>query len=221
MARNRSNIAAEDDDDAPEIGEWIVTFSDCMTLLLCFFVLLLTFSSFEEVEYQKLAGAFDYMSLHSIFPHKRAIKDSAVAPVPREVDQVAVGADVAQEIADLIEIPRNLPEILAIDAYKDRRVFVVSSRKFFWGRGSVLTFKAKRWLALIAAFVDKVPCRVHVAENSAEQGLERSWAVLWFLTEKAGLPADRCFISAPRVRLPEDLGAEPVVEISLLSGRAY
>jgi len=219
MARRRQDNT--EDDDGPEIGEWIVTFSDCMTLLLCFFVLLLTFSSFEEVDYEKLAGAFEYMSLHSIFPHKREIRDSVVAPIPREVDQVAVGANVAQEIADLIEIPKNLPEILAIDAYKDRRVFVVSSRKFFWGQGSVLTRQARRWLTLIAAFVDKVPCRVLVAENSATHGLGRSWAVLRFLIEKAGMPTDIGYIATPRVRLPEDLGAEPVVEITLLSGRAY
>ena len=220
MARNRQNII-EDDDEGGEVGEWIVTFSDCMTLLLCFFVLLLTFSSFEEVDYEKLAGAFEYMSLHSIFPHEREIKESMVPPVPRETDQVATGADVAQEIADLIEIPRNLPEVLAIDAYKDRRVFYVSSRKFFWGQGSVLTHQARRWLALIAAFVRKVPCRVLVAENSAAHGLDRSWAILWFLTEKAGMPADIGYIATPRVRLPDGLGAEPVVEITLLSGRAY
>ncbi len=28
--------------------EWMVTFSDCMTLLLTFFVLMLSFSSFDE-----------------------------------------------------------------------------------------------------------------------------------------------------------------------------
>ena len=44
-----------EDDGPPAIGEWIVTFSDCMTLLLCFFVLLLTFSSFDEEALKRIA----------------------------------------------------------------------------------------------------------------------------------------------------------------------
>ena len=35
-------------EEAPSAPEWMVTFSDCMTLLLTFFVLLLTFSSFDD-----------------------------------------------------------------------------------------------------------------------------------------------------------------------------
>lgn len=36
--------------------EWVVTFGDMMTLLLCFFVLLLSFSTMEEQRFKVLAG---------------------------------------------------------------------------------------------------------------------------------------------------------------------
>src|SRR4030042_5926969 len=41
-------------DEAPGAPEWMVTFSDCMTLLLTFFVLLLSFSSFDDRVFSRL-----------------------------------------------------------------------------------------------------------------------------------------------------------------------
>ncbi|MHC4723131.1 MAG: flagellar motor protein MotB [Planctomycetota bacterium] len=41
-------------DEAPGAPEWMVTFSDCMTLLLTFFVLLLSFSTFEDKTFSDL-----------------------------------------------------------------------------------------------------------------------------------------------------------------------
>lgn len=56
---------------------WIVTFSDLMSLLLTFFVLLLSFSTITEEDFNdamnSLQGAFGVMPMHSSF----------IAPVPR------------------------------------------------------------------------------------------------------------------------------------------
>ena len=46
------------DEGGPSVPDWMITFSDCMTLLLTFFVLLLSFSSFDEASLSKLDGAF-------------------------------------------------------------------------------------------------------------------------------------------------------------------
>ena len=45
MGRANKQVVPDEDPGAPE---WMVTFSDCMTLLLTFFVLLLSFSSFDD-----------------------------------------------------------------------------------------------------------------------------------------------------------------------------
>jgi len=44
-------------DDGPDVPEWIVTFSDMISLLVTFFVLLMTFSSLEEDDVIKVKGA--------------------------------------------------------------------------------------------------------------------------------------------------------------------
>ena len=48
-----------DDMDTPEEGapKWTVTFADLMSLLLCFFVLLLSFSEIDAQKYKELAGS--------------------------------------------------------------------------------------------------------------------------------------------------------------------
>jgi hypothetical protein len=223
MARNRKNKARPQEEEGAEVGEWIVTFSDCMTLLLCFFVLLLTFSSFEDIELQKLAGAFEYMSLYSIFPIQREIRESMVPPIPRQVDQVAHGAETPQEVeADDIQIPRQSPEIFAVDAFKDRRVFYIRSKDFFFGAGQSLTPKARAYLKMIARFVKKVPCRVVVSE-STPAGVGRARAAVVYLTAPkwgGGLPVDSCYTAAPRTGLTEEFH-EPVVEVSLLAWKVY
>lgn len=45
------------DDDGPETPEWIVTFSDMISLLVTFFVLLMTFSSMESDDVIRIKGA--------------------------------------------------------------------------------------------------------------------------------------------------------------------
>ena len=48
---------AEDEDEKKGAPEWITTFADMMSLLLTFFVFILTFSTIEMETYQKVQGA--------------------------------------------------------------------------------------------------------------------------------------------------------------------
>lgn len=56
---------AADDDDIPEEGDggggagWIATFADLMSLLMCFFVLLLSFSEMDVLKFKRLAGSMN------------------------------------------------------------------------------------------------------------------------------------------------------------------
>jgi len=40
----------------PAIPGWLATFADLMSLLMCFFVLLLSFSEMDAMKFKRLAG---------------------------------------------------------------------------------------------------------------------------------------------------------------------
>jgi hypothetical protein len=211
-------------------GEWIVTFSDCMTLLLCFFVMLLTFSSFDEVELQKLAGIFQCQSQDSIFPNPREIKDSAVPPVERVVDTTEEGSETPSASEDRQAGPVGRPIVVLEDeAYRDRKVFFIPSEGLFWGNGTALTRQGRGRLEMIGRFMRMVPCRVVIGENGAAQDardgealrLGRAWAVMRFLTDESKLPADRFNITASATAAPTRLKGQRVVAVTLIPRDVY
>ncbi|PIE38644.1 MAG: type VI secretion system protein TssL [Gammaproteobacteria bacterium] len=48
---------SDDDDKAPGAPAWMATFADLMSLLMCFFVLLLSFSEMDVLKYKQMAGS--------------------------------------------------------------------------------------------------------------------------------------------------------------------
>ncbi|MEH6509258.1 flagellar motor protein MotB [Halopseudomonas aestusnigri] len=46
----------EQEDDSPGIPAWVMTFADLMSLLMCFFVLLLSFSEIDARKFKQIAG---------------------------------------------------------------------------------------------------------------------------------------------------------------------
>jgi len=57
---------SDQDDDAPEeeveegAPAWLATFADLMSLLMCFFVLLLSFSEMDIQKYKQVAGSMKF-----------------------------------------------------------------------------------------------------------------------------------------------------------------
>ncbi|HUT02219.1 MAG TPA: flagellar motor protein MotB [Phycisphaerae bacterium] len=227
MARRKRKI----DEGPTGPGEWIVTFSDCMTLLLCFFVLLLTFSSFDEVELQKLAGAFSGAVSHdSIFPIPREIKESSVPPPERTMDVTEKGSETpTQSDKKAVKFPARLPPILDDDVYKDRKVLYIPSEWVFFGKGSVLTREGREYLKMIGRLLRMVPSRVVIAESGpAAEGhpagqtrLDRAWAVMRYLTEHLRLPKGRFNVTASQPSTPARLRGHRVVAVTIITGNVY
>ena len=125
MARGNKQV---EDDEAPGAPEWMVTFSDCMTLLLTFFVLLLSFSSFDDRIFRKLQMIF-MKDLPTITDRDKKNKDSIVPP-----EQI-------QKTADLLKgsekptlnrgLEDNLIKETRID-FRGKNVLSISSDKIFW-----------------------------------------------------------------------------------------
>jgi len=188
------------DDDSPGAPEWMVTFSDCMTLLLTFFVLLLSFSSFDEDVFQKLKVIFA-KELPSVSPVIKRAREAFVETVQIEpgyaLDEGSEKPTLAKNVDDRLK-----KETESID-FRERKVFLFSSKNIFWGNGSIISHQGRKTLSSMAAFLKEVPNRIVISEGRTNQdadsehsGLIRSWEVLNYFTQKEGLEKGWFSISA-------------------------
>lgn len=55
-----ANKKSKPGDEAPGAPAWVMTFADLMSLLMCFFVLLLSFSELDAAKYKQVAGSMKF-----------------------------------------------------------------------------------------------------------------------------------------------------------------
>jgi len=96
-------------DDAPPIDEeeegapaWVVTFGDLMSLLLCFFVLLLSFSEMDRNKYRVVSGsvknAFGIQRKKPVFDSPKGAK-----MIAREFDQAIILTKIEDVVKEIIK----------------------------------------------------------------------------------------------------------------------
>jgi len=220
MTRERKQV---EEDEAPGAPEWMVTFSDCMTLLLTFFVLLLSFSSFDDKLFRRLKVIF-MDALPSISQSEEVDRD-AVLPT----EQIEMTPDLAEgsEKPTLLKgLDNNLREETPAD-FRRRKVFSVSSEKIFWGNGALISAEGRRIMTKMASFLKEVPSRVVICENgpagkgaSEQLGLSRAWAVLEYLTSSQNLDKNWFSISAGSILAQESLESDEPYRAGIKSERS-
>ena len=181
-------------EETTSTDDWIVTFSDCMTLLLCFFVMLMSFSTFDEQEIADLSLAFNYITHAAVSDIKKPIPESIikkpdVAPLKSDIGSVTPTVDENQ----LVRNPKQRKLILSVEAFRDRRVFQMPSSRLFCAKGLDLTTEGKQRLKLMGEYLHLLPCRVVVSESSPNRsnanlgkaglGLKRAMAIVRFFTD--------------------------------------
>jgi len=206
-------------DEPPGAPEWMVTFSDCMTLLLTFFVLLLSFSSFDEEIFQKLKVIFAD-ALPAVSQPDKQNKDAFLATQQiQHTEDISEGSE--KPTSETGKQDHLKQESEPID-FRSRKVFLISSEKIFWGKGTAISLQGREALATIASFLKQIPSRVVISEcpaNSESQilpakrtagenrderraisdsqiGLLRAWAVVEYLVKKQHLDKNWFSISA-------------------------
>ncbi len=103
--------------DCPEMAGWIMTFADLMSLLMCFFVLLLSFSEMDVLKYKQVAGSMQFA-----FGVQREIK----------ADEIPKGTSViAKEFSPGKPEPTPIPEVRQVttDEFKTNLDFTDSESK--------------------------------------------------------------------------------------------
>ena len=208
---------------------WMVSFTDAMTNILTFFILLLTFSSFGD-KASHHGGPNPENAGASLFNYRASPEDGML---PTEVGFARLseaGSEKPDPSAAPVgpQRPRRPIGPLDTEAYRDRRTFYVRSTSVFYGFGPYVTEIGDRQLAPIAEFLRRVPCQVIIGESSgpeyggstlfyrADRSVERAYAVMEYFVKKHNLPADRFAVSAT-TSVPQDRFSEAVVEITLLA----
>jgi len=222
-------------DEAPGAPEWMVTFSDCMTLLLTFFVLLLSFSSFDDRIFPRLKVIYSKALTH-ITPVLRSDRDALLyLPPVRHIAELDEGSEkrtAAQGLEDGLLKETGLGELLGGMA------FSISSNRVFWGKGTAVSPEGRHIIDTMALFLKGVPGRIVICENGPADmetnpyfGLPRAWAVVDYLTTEHNLDRKRLSISATRTLAqgrsgngepgPGHLESERTVTVVLLERSIY
>jgi chemotaxis protein MotB len=232
MAGLKKRVEADDGGGAPE---WMLTFSDCMTLLLTFFVLLLSFSSFDEKDFQKLKSILGG-GMPSVRVELTGRKD-AFLPTNQVIHTADLDAG-SEKPTLTTGTGDDLKEETEPEDFRSRKVFLVPSKRIFWGKGKVISLQGRRTLGSIASYLKEAPNRIVISESapdatdsSKDSGLPRAWAVLDYLTTKKGLDKRWFSVSASDTVYREkpagdehsrsETKAERVLEIVLLERSIY
>ena len=191
--------------------EWMVTFSDCMTLLLTFFVLLLSFSSFDDKKFRKMETALAE-ALPSIGVSIGRDRDAFTSPNQIVYNREAHKGSEKPTLEEGLEAnPKMDPQVVDLSELK---VFLIRSDSIFWGKGTLLSPQGRDILSDMASVLKTVPNRVVISERDtspgstiSNAGMQRSWAVMEYLTNEHGLRKDRFSISATSTVPQETIGA--------------
>lgn len=159
MLRSRKQTEPDEPLGAPE---WMVTFSDCMTLLLTFFVLLLSFSSFDEAAFERLKAIFAE-AMPTVSQQGEQSKDAFLATQQiQHAQNISEGSE--KPTLETGKQDHLKQESEPID-FRSRKVFLISSEKIFWGKGTAISLGGREALATIASFLKQIPSRVVISEN--------------------------------------------------------
>ncbi len=231
---------AQEEDSGEGAPLWIISFADMMSLLMAFFVMLSTFSSFGPAETAKLHKAVRAALMSDFFGGwYRSQPRGAIGPQSIAAGQLEKGSEkpTLQETAG----SGLLAETEPLD-FRTRKIFVVESQSVFWAAGTTLSANGRAFLDDVAVFVRSVPDRIIVSETgptpqtkeggpsgpqsairnpqSADLGLLRAVAVVRYLTAR-GVSGDRFSIAPVGMRPDQDRDTGRLLEIALLDEGAY
>lgn len=202
MARNNKKNGSKGD-DGPSGGGWQVVYSGFVLIMLCFFIMLSSFSTMEEAKIMQFVRSF--VSAVSILPGGLKFASGKVV-VPKAPDMVKDKDELAQVFADLNSLSKmySLEDGIEITETADGLNMRLSDHALFnLGEADVSpeaipilrkigSIVAKTdYLVRIEGHTDDLPIRTLAFPSNWELSTARAVNVLRYLTEKFSLPPQR------------------------------
>jgi chemotaxis protein MotB len=195
----------------PGAPKWLVTFADLMSLMLCFFILLLSFSEMDRQKYKQVGG-----SLEKAFGVQRKTKIMDLAAgdklIGKDFDQdvialqlkVMIGKQIQEEIDSRLGDLKDQLEV-GIDG-SDVFIRMMGESTFDSGKAEIieklkpLLMKIGRILAeakgdvIVAGHTDDVPITGGPFKSNLNLSIARATAVAEFLLSNSQIKPERVSI---------------------------
>ena len=201
-------------DEAPAINDeeegapaWVVTFGDLMSLLLCFFVLLLSFSEMDRSKYRVVSGsvknAFGIQKKKPIFDSPKGSK-----MIAREFDQAVLLTKIEEVVKEIIkELDSEYEELkgfVEVEAEENKvTIRMMGEATFDTGKADLrsdflpLLLKIGEVLAktrgeiIIAGHTDNVPLAGGLFGSNLGLSMARAGSVAEFLLRSSSIDPKR------------------------------
>ena len=174
---------------------WIISFADMISLLMAFFVMLSTFSSFGPRESETIRTVARMTVTPNYGWYKRT-PQSSIRPTLVAAGDGPVGSE--RPTLESTSNGKSMKESYSSD-YKNARIFTAESSSMFLAKGQTLSPKGRDTLGKLAAFLAKVPGQIVIFERGpvgdTDLSIGRAVAIVRELQE-GGIPKERCNISA-------------------------
>ncbi|MBC8258293.1 MAG: OmpA family protein [SAR324 cluster bacterium] len=153
--------------------EWIFTYGDLVTLLLCFFILLFSTCTYETMKFKSLAASFKPLPAGTPFMNEG--KDSIVEQIAQQLEESELGDD-----ANI-----NVEEKGVVIAFKASAYFKAGSAK--------LNAKALKEMARFSKLIFLLPNKIQI-EGHTEKNPPKNWDSTWELAGARAAKIARYFI---------------------------
>jgi chemotaxis protein MotB len=202
----------EMNDECPKVEagapKWVVTFGDLMSLLLCFFVLLLSFSEMDRQKYRQVAG-----SMEKAFGVQRQTKvmeiPKGMRMIAKDFDQEVLATrikeELGREVRELVET--NMPDIeeqIAVEEGENEVIIrLMGESTFDSGKAEIrpqlkpLLKKAGQLIQasqgdiIVAGHTDNIPIHNGYFSSNLRLSIARAVAVAEFLLTQADIDPKR------------------------------
>lgn len=189
---------SEEQEEQGPVGcpEWMLTYSDSVTLLCTFFIMLLTFSSFDKETFQRLATSMVGSARPGLSqsPSRGGRESLTWRERLRSGRAQTQGSEMPAMLqeSDTEDVPAvDLAALVRVERVEDARVIIVPSRAIFLGSTAQLSHTGKAFLQVMVELVQSPTAQITVAEigpedifqsNTRSLGAPRAWQVIQYLT---------------------------------------